>query len=196
MKKICLTGNIGCGKSTVARMFGELGAYVFDADEIIRGFYSKGHPVYEKVVETFGEGILNDDGSINRQALADLVFSDEEKLRTLEDITHNALYEHLEREFSHLPEDAVAVVEASLIVEKGTYKNYDKVVVVYADYDTCKKRAIKRGMKEEDFERRWNKQMPIEEKVKYADFVIDNRGDMENTRRQVIEVYETIRRDP
>ena len=177
-------------------MFGELGAYVFDADEIIKGFYHKGHPVYKRVLETFGEGILKEDGSIDRQALADMVFSDEEKLRTLERITHNALYEHLDREFSRLPEDAMAVVEASLIVEKGTYKNYDKVVVVYADHDTCKRRALARGMSEEDFERRWSKQMPIEEKVKFADFVIDNRGDMESTRRQVREVYETIRRDP
>jgi len=178
VKKIALTGNIGCGKSTVANMFRELGAYTFDADKIIHSFYQKGHPVRDEVVRIFGEGILDEEGNIDRKKLAQVVFGDENSLRKLEEITHKALYEYLGREFSRLPEDSIAVVEASLLIEKGTYKN-----------------SIEKGFTEEDFERRWRKQMPIEEKVKFADFVIDNSGSIEDTKRQVEEVFKRIKED-
>ena len=87
-------------------------------------------------------------------------------------------------------------MEASLLIEKGTYRSYDKTVVVYAPYEVCKERALKRGFSEEDFERRWRKQMPIEEKVKFADFVIDNSDGIERTREQVVEVFKRIKEDP
>lgn len=192
MLKVGLTGNIGCGKSTVARMFKELGAYTFDADAIIRGFYQEKGEVYRKVVEAFGEGILDKEGNIDRKKLADLVFSDINKLRLLESITHKALYERLEEEFRRLPQDAIAIVEASLLVEKGTYKNYDRLIVVYAPYEVCKERAIKSGFSSEDFERRWKNQMPPEEKLKYADFVIDNSESLEDTQKQVKKVYREL----
>ena len=193
---MALTGNIGCGKSTVGEIFRGLGAHVFDADRIIHTFYEKGHPVREEVVKVFGKEILDEEGNVDRKKLAKVVFKDEEKLRRLEEITHGALYEHLEREFSKLPEDSIAVVEASLLIEKGTYRNYDRTVVVYAPYEVCKERALRKGFSEEDFEKRWRKQMPIEEKVKYADFVIDNSDGIEKTREQVREVFERIREDP
>ncbi|ADO45356.1 dephospho-CoA kinase [Hydrogenobacter thermophilus TK-6] len=192
MLKVGLTGNIGCGKSTVARMFMELGAYTFDADAIIRTFYQEKGEVYRKVVEAFGEGILDKEGNIDRKKLADLVFLDINKLRLLESITHKALYERLEEEFRRLPQDAIAIVEASLLVEKGTYKNYDRLIVVYAPYEVCKERAIKSGFSSEDFERRWKNQMPPEEKLKYADFVIDNSGSLESTQKQVKKVYREL----
>lgn len=192
MLKVGLTGNIGCGKSTVARMFKELGAYTFDADAIIRGFYQEKGEVYRKVVEAFGEGILDKGGNIDRKKLADLVFLDINKLRLLESITHKALYERLEEEFRRLPQDAIAIVEASLLVEKGTYKNYDRLIVVYAPYEVCKERAIKSGFSSEDFERRWKNQMPPEEKLKYADFVIDNSESLEDTQKQVKKVYREL----
>ena len=196
MKKVGLTGNIGCGKSTVAEMFRKLGAYVVDADKLIHSFYSKGHPVYKKVLDTFGEGILDKKGNIDRKKLAEIVFSDREKLQKLEQITHKALYEELERIEKSLPEDAVFIVEASLLVEKGSYKKFDKLIVVYAPYEVCKERAIKRGLSPEDFERRWKLQMPIEEKVKFADYVIYNTGSLEETYEQVKKVYEELKSDP
>ena len=196
MKKVGLTGNIGCGKSTVAEMFRELGAFVVDADKLIHSFYKKGHPVYRKVLDTFGEEILDKEGNIDRKKLAEIVFSDREKLRKLEEITHRALYEELERIEKSLPEDSVFIVEASLLVEKGSYKKFDKLVVVYAPYELCKERATKRGLSPEDFERRWKLQMPIEEKVKFADYVIDNSGSLEETYEQVKKVYEELKSDP
>jgi len=196
VKKVGLTGNIGCGKSTVAQMFKEMGAYVLDADKLIHSLYKKGHPVYEKVLKVFGKEILDESGNINRKKLADIVFRDEEKLRKLEEITHMALYEEVERITKKLPQDSLFILEASLLVEKGSYKNYDKLIVVYAPYEVCKERALKRGMSEEDFERRWKKQMPIEEKVKYADYVIDNSKSLEETYKQVREVYQELIRDP
>ncbi|EDP76314.1 dephospho-CoA kinase [Hydrogenivirga sp. 128-5-R1-1] len=196
MKKVALTGNIGCGKSTVAGIFRELGAYTVDADELIRSFYRKGHPVYEQVLKEFGEGVLSREGDIDRRKLADVVFNDREKLRRLEEITHTALYRELEELFKRLPPSAVVVVEASLLIEKGTYRNYDKTVVVYAPYEVCRERALRKGFSEEDFERRWRNQMDIEEKVKYADYVVDNSDGLEETRRQVEEIYRDIKEDP
>ncbi len=196
MKRVGLTGNIGCGKSTVAEIFRKLGAYVVDADKLIHSFYRKEHPVYKKVLETFGEEILDKEGNIDRKRLAEIVFSDREKLKKLEDITHKALYRELEKIERALPEDTVFIVEASLLVEKGSYKKFDKLVVVYAPYEVCRERAIKRGFSPQDFDRRWKLQMPIEEKVKFGDYVIDNSGNLEKTYVQVKEVYERLKSDP
>ena len=195
-KRVGLTGNIGCGKSTVAEMFKKLGAYVVDADKVIHSFYKKGHPVYEKVLKEFGNEILDEKGNIDRKKLAEVVFSDESKLRKLEKITHRALYEEIEKMEKELPENSIFILEASLLVEKGSYKNFDKLIVVYAPYEVCKERALRKGFSEKDFERRWKKQMPIEEKVRYADYVIDNSGSIEETFKQVKEVFEKIKNDP
>ncbi|MEZ0360605.1 MAG: dephospho-CoA kinase [Hydrogenobacter sp.] len=194
MLKVGLTGNIGCGKSTVADMFKKLGAYVFDADKIIKDLYQERGDVYRRVIENFGSAVLDEEGNIDRKKLADLVFSDIKRLRVLEEITHSALYTKLEDEFKSLPQKAIAIVEASLLVEKGTYKNYDKLIVVYAPYEICKERAIKAGFPLEDFKRRWEHQLPPEEKVKYADFVIDNSDGIKQTQKQVKEVYEKLSR--
>lgn len=194
MLKVGLTGNIGCGKSTVADMFKKLGAYVFDADKIIKDFYQERGDVYKRVIEAFGSDVLDEEGNIDRKKLADLVFSDSKRLKILEEITHSALYAKLEDEFKSLPQKAIAIVEASLLVEKRTYKNYDKLIVVYAPYEICKERAIKAGFSLEDFKRRWEHQLPPEEKVKYADFVIDNSDGIKQTQKQVKEVYEKLSR--
>ncbi|MDQ7037856.1 MAG: dephospho-CoA kinase [Aquificota bacterium] len=196
MKKVALTGNLGSGKSTVGEFFGKLGAVVIDADRVIHSFYRKGHPVLDEVVRLLGKGILDPEGNADRRKIADIVFKDPEKLSELERITHSALYRELESIYSRLPEDSVVFVEASLLIEKGTYRDYDFTVVVYAPYEVCRKRAIRRGMSEEDFLRRWKRQMPPEEKVKFADFVIDNSGTLEETLKQAEEVFLKIRRDP
>ncbi len=195
MLKVTLTGNIGCGKSTVADMFRELSCYVLDADKIIKGFYDEKGSVYREVVNRFGESILDIQGNIDRKKLASIVFRDKEALDFLEKVTHKALYERLEEIFKTLPKDSIVIVEASLVIEKGTYKNYDKTIVVYAPYEICKERAIKKGFTLEDFELRWKKQMPIEEKVKYADYVIDNSKGLDKTREQVVFIYQKLKEE-
>lgn len=196
MKKVGLTGNIGCGKSTVAQMFKKLGAYVLDADKLIHSFYKKVHPVYKEVLKVFGEEILDKEGNIDRKKLARIVFTNKEKLQILENIIHKALYKEIDEILKTLPENSIFILEAALLVEKGTYKNYDKLIVVWAPYEVCKERALKRGMSEEDFERRWKNQMPIDEKVKYADFVIDNSKSFDETLKQVNEIYKRLIEDP
>jgi len=196
IKKVGLTGNIGCGKSTVGQMFKKLGAYVLDADKLIHSFYKKGHPVYKEVLKVFGEEVLDKEGNIDRKKLAQIVFTNKGKLRVLEKITHKALYREINKILKNLPEDSIFILEAALLVEKGTYKNYDKLIVVWAPYEVCKERALKKGMAEEDFERRWRNQMPIDEKIKYGDFIIDNSGSFDETFKQVKEIYEKLKEDP
>lgn len=193
MLKIALTGNLGSGKSTARRFFEEAGFYTFDADAIIKGFYEERGEVYEEVIRTFGKTILDDRENIDRKRLADLVFEDERSLRFLENITHRALYRKLEEEFRKLEKERPVVVEASLLIEKGTYRQYHVTLLVYAPYELCKKRALSFGYTPEDFERRWRRQMPPEEKLKYASFVIDNRGALEELRKRVMELAKVFK---
>ncbi len=177
-------------------MLEEMGAVVYDADKIIHGFYKKGSPVLDRVVELLGPRILDEEGNGDRRKIADAVFSDRKKLTELEKITHEALYEELERRFSRLPEDSLVFVEAALVIEKGTYRKYDKTVVVWAPYEVCLERALGKGMSEEDFKRRWQHQMDMDRKAQLADFVIDNSDGIERTRDQVREMFKKLRDDP
>lgn len=188
MLKVALTGNLGSGKSTAGKFFREAGLYVFDADLIIRKFYEERGDVYTRVVEAFGDKVLDEKGNIDRKKLANLVFEDKDKLSLLEDITHKALYKKLEEEFQRLPQKSVVVVEASLLIEKGTYRNYHATVLVYAPYELCKERSTKLGYSVEDFERRWKRQMPPEEKLRYANFIVENKKDIESLKRRVFEL--------
>ena len=188
MLKIALTGNIGSGKSTVAKLFEDCGFYVYDADKIIKDLYRERGEVYEKVMEVFGREILSEDDNIDTKKLADIVFSDREKLKILEDIAHSALYRKLDEVFKTLPKDAVAIVEASLVLEKKTKGRYDFLVLVYAPYEVCKLRSLAKGITQDDFERRWKNQMDPKEKLKRADYVVDNSGDLKKTKERVAEL--------
>lgn len=189
--KIGLTGNIASGKSTVVCILREFGAEVIDADQLIRDFYIKSNRVYAQILENFPEA-LDENNDVSRKKLADVVFQDEKKLEALERITHSALNSELEKWYSSLPQDSLAIVEACLIFEKNLQGNYDKTIVVYAPYQICRERAVARGMLLGDFERRWQKQMPIEEKLKLADFVVDNSASLEKTRKETKHIYDQL----
>ncbi|MEN3033436.1 MAG: dephospho-CoA kinase [Aquificaceae bacterium] len=193
MLKLGLTGNIASGKSTVGKIFESLGAYYFDADKIIKSFYKKDHSVYYEILKHFGEEILDPSGEINRGILANLVFSDQKKLKKLEEITHSALYEHLNRNFLTLPESSIVVVEAALIIEKQTYKNYDAIILVYSTFEDCLLRATLRGMSAEDFLRRWRYQLSPEIKTRFAHFIIKNSSSLKELSLRAKEVFDIFR---
>ncbi|WP_029520717.1 dephospho-CoA kinase [Persephonella sp. IF05-L8] len=195
MLKVGLTGSIGTGKSTVASIFKELGAYVIDADEVVHKLLKR-KDIKEKIRKEFGD-VFTPEGEIDRKKLASIVFNNPEKKKKLEQILHPEVFKEIEKFFKQVEEkdpNAVAIADVPLMIETGSYKNYYPVIVVYAPREVQLERLIKRGMDKEDALRRIKSQMPIEEKVKYADIVIDNTGSLQDLRKKVEEVYEKLKK--
>jgi dephospho-CoA kinase len=197
MLKVGLTGGIASGKSTVGRMFGELGCRVIDSDRITRQLFEPGGSINKAVADAFGPQVVASDGSIDRKILSEIVFKNPDLRQKLNSIVHPAINQ---RQADFLAQasvgdsHAIGIVEAALIVEVGTYKNYDKVIVVTCSPEAQRKRLRERsGLTSAQIESRIASQMPMEEKVKFADFVIDNSGDIGWTRQQVDKVYRQLR---
>ncbi|MCB4205214.1 dephospho-CoA kinase [Deferribacterales bacterium Es71-Z0220] len=194
---IGLTGNIASGKSTVAKMFAELGCYTIDADEVSRKVMSKGESAYNGVVEYFGDNILDNNGNIDRVKLKGIVFNEPEKKEALEKIVHPAILEYEKKLVSNIKgkdDKAIILTQAALIIEKNTYDRFDAVMVVYVDEETQLQRLLKRDGIDKDLAMKIIKsQMPIEEKIKYADFIVDNSRDLEFTKSEVDRVFEAIK---
>ena len=193
--KIGLAGGIGTGKSTVASMLKEMGIPVINSDEVAREVTEPGSEGYKKVVEAFGRGILNSDGTINRKKLGSIVFSDESKRRILEKILHPLILGRIRARLDELKRAGCefVVLEVPLLFEKGLDRNMDFNVVVYTDEKTQLERLTRRdGLTLKEALSRIKSQMPLSEKVKRADFVIDNSGDLSYTKRQVEEMWKRI----
>jgi len=188
-----LTGSIATGKSTVSRMFAHLGARVIDADLLAREVVMPGQAAHARIVEEFGPQVVQEDGALDRKALGAVVFADASKRKRLEEITHPAIGLRQQRILSVLDEEAfegVVIWDAALLFEGGGAAKMDRVVVVYADPETERRRLMERdGLSEADARARIASQMPIAEKAKLADHVIDNSGTREETERQVRAVY-------
>lgn len=197
MLRVGLTGGIATGKSTVGLMFVELGCHLIDADHISHQLFQEGEAVYKAVIQAFGERILSADRTINRKALGEIVFNDPEARTKLNQLVHPAVVQRQRdwlNEMEARDPGGISIVDATLMIEVGTYKNYDKVIVVTCRPEIQKQRLRTRsGLSEEEIEARVRSQMPLEEKVKYADFVIDNSGDLPDTRRQVEQVNSKLR---
>ncbi|MFQ5441722.1 MAG: dephospho-CoA kinase [Thermodesulfobacteriota bacterium] len=191
-----LTGGAATGKSLVSEELKRLGAAVVDADLIAREVLSKGTPAYKDTIGSFGEGVKLADGSIDRKALGEIVFSSPEKLALLESITHPRIREIIRTRVEELKEKrkgSLIVVDAALLIEKGLYKEMDAVIVVYADRPTQIARLKKRnGLSEREAALRISAQVPVEEKLKYADYVIDNSGAPAETLKAVGELYSAL----
>jgi dephospho-CoA kinase len=197
MLRVGLTGGIATGKSTVGAMFVDLGCRLIDSDRITHQLLEPGQAVHAAVVKEFGERILAPDETIDRRILGGIVFRDAEARGKLNSIVHPAVIqrqkEWLEQVEAEDPQ-AIAMVDAALMIEVGTYRNYDKVIVVMCSPEIQRQRLRARStLSEEEIESRIRSQMPMEEKVKYADFVIDNSGTIEQTREQVGLVYGQLR---
>ena len=201
MLRVGLTGGLSCGKSTVARLFAERGAAVIQADSIARELTRPGNSVYDEVVQQFGREILEPDGSIDRARLADLAFAGG-RIAELNGIVHPAVIERQEKWMEAVARNdpqGVAVVEAALILEARVGRRFDKLVVV-----TCqplqkverfaKRHSISLDAAKVEVARRQAAMMPDEEKIKSADYVIDNSGAPEETVRQVEKIYAELRK--
>ncbi|HEX5000143.1 MAG TPA: dephospho-CoA kinase [Terriglobia bacterium] len=197
MLKVGLTGGIGAGKTTAAKMFAELGCHVIDADSITRDLFKPGHPVRTLVAAAFGPAVVASDGSIDRKVLGELVFRDEGLRQKLNGIVHPAILQR-QKAFldvaSGVDPDGIGMVEAALMVEAGTYKNYDKLVVVITSPEIQRQRLRERtNLTGDEIEARIGAQLPMPEKAKFADYIIDNSGTLEDMRRQVETIYYELR---
>jgi dephospho-CoA kinase len=193
MLKVGLTGGVACGKSTVAKMFADLGAEVADADAIA-------HELYQELVKRFGQEIVKPDGEIDRAKLATAAF-DGGRVEELNKIVHPAVIRQQDRwmrELAARDPYAVAIVEAALIFEAGVNGSFDKIMVVACKPAQKITRFAERTGRNEadaraDVERRTKAQISDEEKARRADFVIDNSGSVEETRHQVQRIYAELK---
>ena len=195
MKIVGLTGGIEPGKSTVSAMLAELGAVVVDADAIVHEVQPPGHPVLAKMVERFGPGILLPDGRLDRQAVADIVFGDEQALKDLNAIVHPAVGAEIAPALAAESEtDHVVVLDVPLLVESGR-DDLAALIVVDVDPEVAVARLIEqRGMSEADAFEPASRSGQSRGAAGAADHVIDNHGDREALRRRVAEVWDHISR--
>jgi dephospho-CoA kinase len=204
--KVGLTGGIASGKSVVGEMFVALGVHLIQADVIAHQLMQPGEAVYREVVRHFGEGILNPDGSVNRARLAEAAFGAPGKpsrVQKLNEIVHPAVIRRQDEwmeEVGRRDSQAIVMVEAALILEAGAAKRFDRLVVVTCRPEQRIQRwAARVGVDEEaarrEVTRRMAAQLPDEEKIKASDYVIDNSGSLDETQKQVGELYGLLKRD-
>lgn len=185
---IGLTGSIATGKSTITQMFIDLGIKVIDADKIAREVVEKGKPAYEQIVVTFGTDILHEDQTIDRKALGDIVFNDAEKRKTLNNIIHPEIRKEMlrQRDTYVEAEEKCVVLDIPLLFESKLTHFVDKIIVVSTDESVQLTRLMERDQStKESAEQRIQSQIPIAEKIKKADAVIDNNGTVEESYQQL-----------
>lgn len=197
MTLVALTGGLATGKSFVGEALRDLGCYLIQADELGHQVLSRDGEAYAEVIRRFGTHILDQGGSIDRRRLAGIVFNDPERLKVLNSIVHPAVRERERQMMTGIAArdpDAIIVVEAAIHIETGGYKNYQKLILVVCTEQQQIERAMKRdNLTREEVEARLRRQMPLSEKRKYADYVIDTSGEKEATLAQVREVYNRIK---
>jgi dephospho-CoA kinase len=203
VRVIGLTGGIASGKSLVSGQLRRLGATVIDADSIARAVVAPGGPAREAIIREFGGSVVSSEGSLDRKALGDLVFHDPLKLQKLNRITHPLILAEIDRLVQQYrtsgspsgdsPSGDVVVLEAPLLFETGLEKSTDEVWVVHVDPETQIRRLMERDrLTEQEARSRILLQIPLEEKVRRAGRVIDNRGRPEETERQVREAWRSV----
>jgi dephospho-CoA kinase len=197
MKRFGLTGGIASGKSAVAGMLRELGFHVIDADALGHEVTEPGTRAFEEIKREFGDGVIGADRRIDRGKLGAVVFANGERLERLNAIVHPRVEEEMVRKFSEWEKSGVkdaSFVEAALLVEAGYQKNLDGLVVVWCRPEQQIERLLARGLSEVEARRRIAAQLPVDEKLKCATEKIDCSGTLEETRRQVGELAERLRR--
>lgn len=187
-----LSGGIGSGKSTVAKLLADLGAVVIDADVIAKEVLEPNQAGYQRAIEVFGESILDSDRRIDRKKLAELVFQNSDALAKLEAIVHPAVIARVAQIRNSLPESTVVVYDTPLLFEKNLQGQFDKVLIVVTDSEHRKARLIERGLEITDIEARIANQATDAQRRTVADFVIENNGSPEQLHDQVTKVWQQI----
>jgi dephospho-CoA kinase len=192
MLLVALTGNYGMGKSTVLSMFGKLGLDTLDADRIVESLL-KEKEVLEKIKQLMGDHVFKINGSLNKKKVADIIFKSEPLRRSLENILHPLVFERI-KDFSYKMnvKNKILVIAAPLIYERGYEDRFNRTIVVHTRKEIALNRLEKNGVPKEEAVLRLKSQLPIEEKVKRADFIIDNNGTIEDTMAQVEMIYKKL----
>jgi dephospho-CoA kinase len=197
MLKVGLTGGLASGKSFVGHALADLGCLLIQADQLGHQVIEPGQEAYQPVIDEFGTGILNPDSTIDRRALAAKVFSNPERLEKLNSLVHppvRARSKALLDNFAAAHPGGIAVIEAAILIETGGFRSYDRLIVAVCTPEQQIERAMSRDhLTREDALARMSRQMPLEEKVKFADYVIDTSGTKEHTLIRTRAVYETLR---
>ena len=192
--EIGLTGGIGSGKSTVSAGLVKRGAVLVDADAIVRDLQKPGKPVFKKMVERWGEKIITNEGELDRQAVADIVFKDAEELAALNEIVHPLVREEIvnQRE-KYIKGNAPIILDIPLLIESG-YENLSGIIVVDLHTEEAVERLVKyRGFSREDALNRISSQVDREERLSKADFVIDNNGDLDSLENEIDKAWSWIK---
>jgi len=193
-----LTGGVASGKTVVSQILREEGAYVIDADQIARELVQPHTAPWNELIRVFGKEILQEDGSIHRKRLAAKVFSDSEQRNLLNQILHPRIKAEMDRRVKEIGQrdpQAVVVFDAALLIELGSYREMDKVIVVTSTEKQQVERLKKRdGVEQEEAQKILSSQMTLEEKLKVADLVIRNEGSFEETKKRVKEVFQELKR--
>ncbi len=194
---VALTGGIGSGKSTVAGMFKDEGAYVIDFDYLACLVVEPNKPAWRDIVDYFGPQILSSDGTVNRSALAKIVFSDDKRRKVLEGFTHPRIFEEedaLIKAIKRKDPCSVVIVDIPLLFELDLRDMFDKVILAYVPRAIQIRRVLKKGaLGREEVEGRLNAQIPIEEKRSLSDYIIHNEGSLKDTRGQVREIIRELK---
>jgi dephospho-CoA kinase len=192
-----LTGGMGSGKTTVGKLFKALGAYVLDADEICRSLVEPGKPAWREIVDLLGNGILRDDQTLDRRKIADVVFNDPEKKKALEAILHPRVMEEEQTLYTDILEGdpgALVIIDAALLIESENYRKVDKVIVIACDEETQLRRIMAKNMfSREDAQRRLQQQMPLKEKIKFADYVLHNDSELSELKKKVEALFHQLK---
>lgn len=196
MLLVGLTGGIGAGKSTVAELLAARGAVIVDADQVARAVVEPGQPALAKLVERFGNAVLDGDGRLDRSGLARLAFADDESRRDLEAITHPAINEEFTRRVAEAPSDAIVVLDVPLLAEseQARKRPYQTVIVVEAPRDLRLARLEARGVERADAEARMGAQADDAERRELATYLVDNGGDRAHLERQIDDVWTDLQR--
>lgn len=193
-----LTGSIATGKSFAAKEFLKLGCYVIDADQLAHRTLMRDSNIYRRIVNIFGDEIVNERGNIDRNKLGKIVLNDKEKLKLLEDMVHPEVKRLRNKEIDDIikkDKNAIIIYDVPLLFEKKMQNMFDYTIVVYAPFDIQIKRLMARdSLSYDEAKKRIFLQMPTAKKVESADFVIDNSGSKEKTKNQIKEIFNRLKK--